>query len=128
MTACGIARRPYHGIVFRLTPLPRGPYSHVKLKANLNDAAVPKQGSASPRCASLAALGPGQRARICTHPSARGVPPRLEELGFVPGTAVEVLRRAPFGDPVELEIRGYRICLRRAELASLCVVPEDARP
>jgi ferrous iron transport protein A len=49
----------------------------------------------------------------------------LEEFGFVPGTSLEVVRRAPFGDPVEFDIRGYRICLRRAELNGLCVVPEN---
>jgi Fe2+ transport system protein FeoA len=26
-----------------------------------------------------------------------------------------VLRRAPLGDPVEYELRGYRLCLRRTE-------------
>ena len=77
------------------------------------------------RCVSLADLPPGGRARICSHPSAAVVPERLEEFGFVPGTALEIIRRAPLGDPVELLIRGYRLCLRRVELATLCVVPED---
>lgn len=99
----------------------------MKLKANLNNGAEVLLDGRGGGCASLATLQPGQRARICTHAPNGAVPPRLEELGFVPGTALEVLRRAPFGDPIELEIRGYRICLRRAELASLCAVPEGAR-
>jgi ferrous iron transport protein A len=54
------------------------------------------------------------------------VPPRLTELGFVPGTEVMVLRRAPLGDPIEIELRGYRVCLRRQDLATLCVTTEGA--
>lgn len=51
---------------------------------------------------------------------------RLLELGFVPGTPVRVLRRGPLGDPVELELRGYRICLRGSDLAAIQVEPEPS--
>ncbi len=40
---------------------------------------------------------------------------RLLDLGFVPRTEIAVVRRAPLGDPVEYEVRGTRICLRRSE-------------
>ena len=40
---------------------------------------------------------------------------RLLEMGFVPGTHVEVVKRAPFGDPLELQVRGYHVSLRREE-------------
>lgn len=46
---------------------------------------------------------------------------RLQDLGFVPDTPLEVVRRAPLGDPVEIEIRGYRLCLRLAQLVGLRV-------
>lgn len=42
---------------------------------------------------------------------------RLLEMGLTPGATVRVLGRAPFGDPLELEIRGYRLSIRRAEAA-----------
>mgnify|MGYP003729942979 CR=1 FL=1 len=32
-----------------------------------------------------------------------------------------MVRRAPLGDPVELELRGYRLCLRLAQLGGLRV-------
>ena len=41
----------------------------------------------------------------------------------MPGTELSIVRRAPFGDPLELEIRGYRLCLRAEQVASLRVVP-----
>lgn len=40
---------------------------------------------------------------------------RLADLGFTPGTTVEVLRRAPLGDPVVYRVRDYEICLRGAQ-------------
>lgn len=40
---------------------------------------------------------------------------RLRDLGLLPRTRVRALRRAPFGDPSVYELRGYRLCLRRAD-------------
>lgn len=52
------------------------------------------------------------------------LPARMLDLGFVPGTPLRVVRRAPFGDPIEVEIRGYRICLRHGDVRDVCVIPE----
>ena len=46
---------------------------------------------------------------------------RLLDLGVLPGTHVRVIRRAPMGDPVVYELRGYRLCLRRSESAHVFV-------
>jgi ferrous iron transport protein A len=46
---------------------------------------------------------------------------RLMELGLVPGTRVEVLRRAPLGDPIELRLREIHLSLRRSEAAYIHV-------
>ena len=42
---------------------------------------------------------------------------RLLELGLVPGTPVEAVRRAPLGDPLEIIVRGYALSLRANEAA-----------
>lgn len=42
---------------------------------------------------------------------------RLLEMGFVPGTHVKLVKRAPTGDPLQLQLRGYHLSLRRAEAA-----------
>ncbi|MCP4007130.1 MAG: ferrous iron transport protein A [bacterium] len=81
-------------------------------------------GRAGDSCRSLSQFEAGSRARICSHAPSEAVPERLLELGFVPGTELEVVRRAPFGGPVEVELRGYRICLRPSELQSLCGVDQ----
>lgn len=46
-----------------------------------------------------------------TMPDAR----RLQEMGLTPGTVFRVLKVAPLGDPVEIELRGFRLCLRKGE-------------
>jgi ferrous iron transport protein A len=40
---------------------------------------------------------------------------RLNDLGIREGTLIEVLRRAPLGDPTVFELRGYQLCLRQTE-------------
>lgn len=75
----------------------------------------------------LLALEVGRSARIAAPADGDAIPTRLVDLGFVPGTELRVLRRAPFGDPIELEIRGYRLCLRAEQVAGLLVWPDRAR-
>jgi ferrous iron transport protein A len=43
------------------------------------------------------------------------------ELGLVPGTLVEVVRRAPFGDPMEVRVREVHLSVRRSETARIHV-------
>jgi len=46
---------------------------------------------------------------------------RLGDLGFIPGTPVTAVRRAPLGDPGVYEIRGVQYCLRRSEAGAIRV-------
>ncbi len=48
---------------------------------------------------------------------------RLLELGLVPGVPVKLLRRAPLGDPLVIQVRGYDLSLRRAEAERVEVQP-----
>ena len=40
---------------------------------------------------------------------------RIVEMGVLPGTRVKVLRFAPLGDPIEIEVMGYSLSLRKEE-------------
>ena len=71
----------------------------------------------------LADLEPGASARIAAVDGGSKLGRRLLDLGFVPGTEVRVVRRAPLGDPVEYELRGYRLCLRRSEALRIHIIP-----
>lgn len=46
---------------------------------------------------------------------------RLMEMGLTPGVEFSVIGEAPLGDPLELEVRGYRLSLRRSEAARIAV-------
>lgn len=64
---------------------------------------------------SLASVALGVAARVVRVAGADSLRLRLLEMGFVPGTTVRVVKRAPFGDPLELEVRGGHVSLRAAE-------------
>ena len=54
----------------------------------------------------------------------RTVARRLMEMGLLPGTQIETVRRAPLGDPLKIRLRGYLLSLRLADAAHVQLVPE----
>ena len=40
---------------------------------------------------------------------------RLMDMGITPGAQVTMKKVAPLGDPIEIQIRGYELSLRKAE-------------
>jgi ferrous iron transport protein A len=48
---------------------------------------------------------------------------RLLEMGITPGVLVTVIGAAPLGCPLELEVRGYRLSIRRSDAARVAVFP-----
>ncbi len=76
--------------------------------------------SAAPRDASnaeraLDALAAGECGVISDIDGDPSIARRLMELGLVPGTDIEMIRRAPLGDPLEVRVRGVHLSLRRTE-------------
>ena len=71
----------------------------------------------------LSELAVGCKATIYDYVEESDTCARLEEMGVTPGEAVEVLRFAPLGDPIEIRIRGYLLSLRKEE-ASLIKVKQ----
>jgi high-affinity iron transporter len=61
-------------------------------------------------------LGVGCRGSVVSVGGDSGLRRRLLEMGFCNGAKVEVIRRAPMGDPIEFRLRGYHLSLR-GELA-----------
>ncbi|MGD0462004.1 MAG: FeoA family protein [Tepidisphaeraceae bacterium] len=49
---------------------------------------------------------------------------RLLELGFCNGVQVEVIRRAPLGDPIEFRLRGYHLSLRNEQARHVTITTE----
>ncbi len=61
----------------------------------------------------------GDHARVTQVVGDDDVSLRLLEMGLTPGAEISLRGTAPFGDPVEIELRGYRLSLRRSEAARI---------
>ncbi len=69
-------------------------------------------------------LRPGEHG-VITGFTGDTLPTRLLEMGMLPGESVEVLRLAPFGDPMDLRVRGYRLSVRKEDASQVRI---DRRP
>ncbi|MDY0000562.1 MAG: ferrous iron transport protein B [Polyangia bacterium] len=93
-------------------PLPAGPASRPSAAPKGHDPHVP-----------LDTASPGQTARVEHVGGDPQFRRRLLELGLVPGALVRIVRVAPLGDPVEVELRGASFTLRKSEAALVEVRP-----
>ena len=67
----------------------------------------------------LASLSIGSRARVAQIAGVDEISIRLMEMGLTPGVEFTLLGAAPLGDPLEIEVRGYRLSLRKSEAARI---------
>ena len=65
----------------------------------------------------LADVAVGQQVRVVGVEGTDEISLRLLEMGLTPGVTVRCLGAAPLGDPLEFEVRGYRLSIRRSEAA-----------
>jgi ferrous iron transport protein A len=69
----------------------------------------------------------GQKALIKSfRPEAKPFRRKLLAMGVTTGCEISVVREAPLGDPLEIEMRGYQLCLRRSEAATINVEVAEA--
>lgn len=64
-------------------------------------------------------LKPGQKAVITRVDNEGQLAQRLMSLGLLEGTRVALLRRALGGDPIEIDVMGYALSLRKAEASHI---------
>jgi ferrous iron transport protein A len=43
------------------------------------------------------------------------------DMGVTPGALVKVIKIAPLGDPIEVNLRGYELSLRKSEASQIIV-------
>ena len=71
--------------------------------------------------ATLSALPSGEPAQVLRVGLPGALGDRLVELGLTAGALVRVLRRAPFGGPLQVQVRDYVLSLRPQEAADIVV-------
>lgn len=74
----------------------------------------------------LSEMKTGERGKINRITGSGGVHRRILDMGVIPGTAVEVERIAPMGDPIWIRLRGYQLSLRKEEAAKVNVEVDEA--
>lgn len=72
----------------------------------------------------LSELNIGENAEIIKIKGRGAFRRKVMEMGIVVGEKISAIRKAPFNDPVEYEVKGYKIILRKAE-ASLIEISTD---
>ncbi len=50
---------------------------------------------------------------------------RIIDMGITPGAVVILRKTAPMGDPLEINVRGYELSIRRSEAREITVEPAD---
>lgn len=71
----------------------------------------------------LSEISVGQSGTIVTIGVTGPLRRRLLALGLITGEVVTITRVAPLGDPLELEVKGYRLSLRKAEASQILITP-----
>jgi ferrous iron transport protein A len=66
-------------------------------------------------------LAIGSRATILRVEGDDHISTRLMEMGLIDGATIQVLGAAPFGDPREYLVRGFRISLRSSEARRITI-------
>ena len=67
----------------------------------------------------------GQIVRIASFSGGAGLEHKLRQLGLVPGDTARVLRFAPLGGPVLIEVEGRSIALGRGVAAKVIVETDE---
>lgn len=67
----------------------------------------------------LANLEDGAVAEVKEVHGNNAISKRLMEMGIIPGVSIRVIKAAPFGDPIEIRVRGYNLAMRRNEAEAI---------
>ena len=68
----------------------------------------------------LSELKVGQRAQIVSiNVEDRKIRRHLLDMGLTKGTKVKIKKVAPMGDPIDIELRDYQLCIRKADLSMI---------
>ena len=70
----------------------------------------------------LANLEIGATAKVKRVTGQGAITKRLMEMGIVPGVSIRVIKSAPFGDPIEIRVKGYNLAMRRNEAEVIEIV------
>ena len=74
---------------------------------------------------SLSQVKPGDKGKISKIGGNRKYRKRLLDLGLTRGVLIEIIRNAPLGDPVEINVRTYKLSLRKNEAKDIYILLDE---
>lgn len=68
----------------------------------------------------LSDLKIGQVAKVLAlHSDNKALRRRLLDMGITKGVEVTIKKIAPLGDPIDIELRGYELCIRKSDMQNI---------
>lgn len=61
----------------------------------------------------------GQSCKVTSFDTKGVIRKRLLDMGITTGVKIKLIKVAPLGDPLEVELRGYNLSIRKAEAQSI---------
>jgi len=116
--ACGIEHHLNSKLFSRIEALSDFFTSNEELQKKLNGYMKNKKYEESK---SLDNFKPGEELVVSRVAGRLIIKKRLLNMGILPGTKIYIERFAPFGDPIEIKLRGFRLSLRKDEAKSIFV-------
>ena len=70
----------------------------------------------------LSHLRKGQKAKVVfLNSEDKALRRRLLDMGITEGVQIKIKKIAPLGDPIDIELRGYELCLRKYDMSFIDV-------
>lgn len=69
----------------------------------------------------LGGLKPGQSGTVVAINTVGALKRRLVDMGITPGVRIMVRKVAPLGDPIEINLRGYELTVRKTEAQNIVI-------
>ena len=74
----------------------------------------------------LSKLNVGQKAKIVKlNVENKEIRRHLLDMGLTRGTKIEIKKKAPMGDPIDIKLRDYELCISKSDLSQIEVEVVD---
>ena len=68
----------------------------------------------------LSKLNVGQKAKILSlNVQNKEIRRHLLDMGLTRGTKIEIRKKAPMGDPIDIKLRDYELCISKSDLSQI---------
>ena len=66
-------------------------------------------------------LKPGEAGTVVSIGCTGALRRRIIDMGITPGAVIIMRKMAPFGDPIEINVRGYELSIRKSEAKEVAI-------